>query len=225
MDRTVDAAAAQQAGVRGVDDRVHDLLGDVALHCHDVHVTSLPHPAPVFETDRLVVRDWAADEAPRLLDMYSRPEVMRYLGSPTLMASLDEAAERIERGRLRNAEVAGGTPYGWWAVQVRDTGQVAGTVLLVPAAGSDEPGTPVEVGWHLHPDSWGHGYATESAAGAMRRGFAAGLTEIIALVDEANTASQGVCRRLGLQPTAVTEEFYDRPLMVWVARAEDQPAR
>ena len=188
-------------------------------------MTSLPHPAPVFETDRLVVRDWAADEAPRLLDMYSRPEVMRYLGSPTLMASLDEAAERIERGRLRNAEVGGGTPYGWWAVQVRDTGQVAGTVLLVPAAGSDDPGTPVEVGWHLHPDSWGHGYATESAAGAMRRGFAAGLTEIIALVDEANTASQGVCRRLGLEPTAVSEEFYHRPLMVWVARGGAWTAR
>lgn len=184
-------------------------------------MTTLPHPEPVFETERLVVRDWRDDEAPRLLDMYSRPEVMRYLGSPSLMASLDEARERIERGRRSNAEVAAGTPYGWWAVEVRDTGGVAGTVLLVPAAGADEPGTPVEVGWHLHPDSWGHGYATEAAAGAMRRGFAAGLTEIIALVDEANTASQAVCRRLGLEPTAVSEEFYDRPLMVWMGRAEN----
>ena len=56
----------------------------------------------------------------------------------------------------------------------------------------------IEVGWHLHPDSWGHGYATEAARGAVERGLAAGLDEIYAVVSPGNAASMAVARRLGM---------------------------
>ncbi len=180
-------------------------------------MTSLPQSPPAFETDRLVVRDWRDEDAARMLDMYSRDDVVRFLGSvPTPMASLEQAHERIARGRRRNTEQTG--PFGWWAVEVRDTGAVAGTVALVTVDGSEEPGAPVEVAWHLHPDAQGHGYATEAARGALDRAHGAGLPEVLALTDEANTASQAVCRRLGLELRGVSEEFYGKPLMVWVSR-------
>ena len=72
--------------------------------------------------------------------------------------------------------------------------------------------------WHLHPDSQGHGYATEAARGTLDRAHAAGLPEVLALTDEANTASQAVCRRLGLELRGVSEDYYGKPLMVWVSR-------
>ena len=174
----------------------------------------------VFETERLVVRDWADADAARMHDMYSRPDVVRFLGSvPTPMPSLDAAYARIERGRVRNEEErAAGTPYGYWAVEVRDSGVVAGTVALVTVDGSTEPDAPVEVAWHLHPDAQGNGYATEAARGAFDRAHAAGLDEVLALTDEANVASQAVCRRLGLDLRGVSDEFYGKPLMVWVHR-------
>ena len=183
-------------------------------------MTSLPQPAPVFETDRLVVRDWRDDDAARMFDMYSRDEVVRFLGSvPTPMPSLEAAHARIERGRLRNeAERDGGRPFGWWAVEVRESGQVAGTVALVTVDGSEAADAPVEVAWHLHPDAQGHGYATEAAGGTFARAHAAGITEVLALTDEANTPSQAVCRRLGLELREVSAEFYGKPLMVWVSR-------
>jgi RimJ/RimL family protein N-acetyltransferase len=133
------------------------------------------------------------------------------------MTSIEQAHERIARGERRNAERAGRTPFGWWAVEVRDTGQVAGTVALVTVDGTDVG--PVEVAWQLHPDAQGNGYATEAARGALDRAHAAGLAEVLALTDEANTASQAVCRRLGLELQGVSEEYYGRPLMVWVSRA------
>ena len=36
----------------------------------------------------------------------------------------------------------------------------------------------VEIGWHLHPDSHGHGYATEAAELLLARGFEAGAVVV-----------------------------------------------
>jgi RimJ/RimL family protein N-acetyltransferase len=164
-------------------------------------VTSLPHAEPVFETERLAIRDWQPEDVDRMLDMYSRADVVRFLGSvPTPMTSRELADERIARALSRNTEQrAAGSPCGWWAVTARSGGVVVGTVAL-------------------HPDSQGHGYATEAARGALDRGHAAGLPEVLALTDERNTASQAVCRRLGLELQGVSEQFYGRPLLVWVSR-------
>jgi len=169
--------------------------------------------APVFETDRLVMRDWADDDAARMLDMYSRDDVVHFLGSvPTPMRTREQALDRIARAQARNLV---SPPCGWWAVEVRTTGLVAGTVALVPVDGG---AGEVEVAWHLHPDSQGSGFATEAALKAIERGHDAGLAEVLALTDEANTPSQAVCRRLGLELLETADRFYGRPLMIWVSR-------
>ena len=149
--------------------------------------------SPAVETERLIVRDWRDDEADRMFDMYSRLEVVRFLGTvPTPMTSVEEAQEAIRRARERNAAIA---PLGWWAVVGRDTGHVAGTVGLVPLETGE-----TEVIWHLHPDSMGNGYATESARAVLARAHAHGIEEVIALVDVANEPSRNVALRLGLEP-------------------------
>ncbi|MBB2915059.1 RimJ/RimL family protein N-acetyltransferase [Streptosporangium becharense] len=153
----------------------------------------------VYETERLVVRRWTADQADldRLTDIYTRDEILRWLPPFTF-----EAAPAVERWRAMH-EADG--RFGSWAVQVRETGVAAGTVLFRPIPGGDGE---VEVGWHLHPDSWGNGYATEAARGAVERGFAAGLAEVLALVKPDNEASLAVCRRLGMTPLGRTDRFF-----------------
>jgi RimJ/RimL family protein N-acetyltransferase len=177
-----------------------------------------PHETPrsekaVFETQRLLVRPWTLADADRHFDMYARPDVARWLGSaPSPLRSRDESVARIDRwssGAQRDGR------FGVWAVEVADTGIVAGTVLLVPIplTGEEHPRPPegggdVEVGWHLHPDCWGHGYATEAARGAITKGFADGLDEIVAVVYTDNEASLRVCQRLGLEQTGRTQKWY-----------------
>jgi RimJ/RimL family protein N-acetyltransferase len=158
-----------------------------------------------LETPRLAIRPWSHDEAARLLDIQSRIEVVKWLGDgePILMKDLDEAHERIDRYHQRSAA----PPLGFWAVEVKETGEVAGSVLLLTLPNDDHG--EVEVGWHLHPDSWGHGYATEAAAAVVGRGFDAGLPEVYAITHTTNGPSQAVCRRLGMDDLGVVEKWYE----------------
>lgn len=169
-------------------------------------------PKVVYETDRLVVRDWVDTDEDRVFDIYRRWEVSRWLGAePRVMTDRGAAAKVIERWNARNQDPA----YGVWAVEERSTGTVAGTVLLVPlpqpSDGSASKGE-IEVGWHFHPDAWGRGLATEAARGAIAHGFKAGLGEIYAVVRPDNAASLAVCRRLGMRSIGRTNRWYGAEL-------------
>jgi RimJ/RimL family protein N-acetyltransferase len=77
----------------------------------------------------------------------------------------------------------------------------------------------LEIGWTLDKPHWGHGYATEAAAAAMRYAF---LTQpvdrLISNIDPDNVASQSVARRLGEtlgERTFLTIAGKDYPVDVW----------
>lgn len=165
-------------------------------------------------TDRLLIRPWRHEEAARLLDILSRLEVVRWLGDgePKLMEDLDEAHERIDRYTARDVP-----PLGMWAVERVEDRVVVGTVLLMtlPDAEHDE----VEIGWHLHPDSWGRGYATEAARAVLGHAFAAGLPEVIAVSHTDNYASQAVMRRLDMEDRGITDKWYEEESAYFVMTA------
>jgi RimJ/RimL family protein N-acetyltransferase len=153
-----------------------------------------------LRTARLRLRAWttsAADLA-RLTDIYSREEVSRWLGGPPSVSPEELVARWALVHDLDQR-------FGCRAIELPD-GSVAGTVLFKPLPnGVGE----VEVGWHLHPDSWGHGYATEAAAAVIEQGFQAGLPEVYAVVRPGNEASLAVCRRLGMAPLGRFRRWYD----------------
>jgi RimJ/RimL family protein N-acetyltransferase len=157
----------------------------------------------IFETPRLIVRQWTADDADRLFDIYSRWEVARWLGAtPKVLETREQAVAVASRWSS-----SWDSPFGVWAVTVRETGVIAGSVLLIPLPGSGSP-DEIEVGWHLHPDSQGHGYATEAALAALDRARAAGVGEVFAVVRPGNDASMAVCRRLGMESIGRTSRWY-----------------
>jgi RimJ/RimL family protein N-acetyltransferase len=156
----------------------------------------------ILETERLVIRAWthAAEDLARLTDLYSRPEVTRFLGpfrGPTRHV-VDRWRDRMAEDRRQIVA----------AMQVRTTGVLAGTLLYKPLPGEHH----MEVGWHLHPDSWGNGYATEAGRAAVGRGFRLGVPEVFAVVRPDNPRSQAVCRRLGMRHLGRTSRYYDLEL-------------
>ncbi|MCA0145554.1 GNAT family N-acetyltransferase [Blastococcus sp. LR1] len=151
-------------------------------------------------TERLRLRPWttAPDDLARLDDLYGREEVTSWLGGPPTVSM----AELVGRWHaVHEADAC----YGCWAVE-RPDGLPAGTLLLKPLPrGVGE----VEVGWHLHPDSWGHGYATEAARAVINRAFGLGLPEVYAVVRPGNDRSLAVCRRLGMVPLGRVRHWYE----------------
>ncbi|MFU8871208.1 GNAT family N-acetyltransferase [Micromonospora sp. SL4-19] len=165
----------------------------------------------IASTDRLVVREWtdSPDDLARIYDIYSRDEVMRWLGGGAgLMTDPAQAEERLRAWQDRYTPYAG--RWGIWAIEPRDAGRAVGSVLLKALPGRDgvTPTDDIEVGWHLHPDSQGHGYATEAARAVLDREFAAGTREVFAVVMAGNEASMAVARRLGMTHVGIRTDWY-----------------
>ena len=60
-----------------------------------------------------------------------------------------------------------------------------------------------EIGWTLHPDFYGHGYAVEAAIAILELAFGElGLHRVRAELDPRNDASIALCRRLGMREEA-----------------------
>jgi RimJ/RimL family protein N-acetyltransferase len=175
-------------------------------------------PGVIAETDRVIVRPWRLDEADRFFDMHRRIEVARWIGGRP-MADEAQAAPVIQR---MLDQLAADPRVGAWAVVERATGVTAGTVLLKPLPdGAGE----IEIGWHLHPDCWGRGLATDAARALLKRGFELGLAEIWAVADPENHPSVRVCEKLGMRLLGTTHRWYhELSLMFWIgARDGQQP--
>lgn len=168
---------------------------------------------------RLRLRDWQPGDVDFLFDLYSRWEVQRYIGLvPRVMADRAEAQERLDRLAANPLPA----PLGVWAVAREDDGRLLGVLLLkdIPASGAEEPRQPsgdIEIGWHFHPDAWGHGYATEAAGRVLQHAFDNALPRVVAVTNPQNAASQQVCLRIGMTHEGRTDRYYDATCELFTA--------
>ena len=185
-----------------------------------------------LRTQRLLLRRWRPDDRHDVavaFDIYHRWEVSRWLGA-TPSVWPDEASSQQSLARWQTfADAHPG--YGLWAVVPQpantddqtnravprpvggdsDDGHPdpVGTVLLMPLRDADDvPTGHVEVGWHFHPDVWGHGYATEASRAMLDHGWSLGLSRIEAIALPDNAPSIKVMERLGMTYQGQTDRWY-----------------
>jgi RimJ/RimL family protein N-acetyltransferase len=146
---------------------------------------------PRLETDRLLMREFRPEDVAPHVASARDPDVQEFLGgvSEPYDAFLGLAAH-AGHWALRG--------YGGWVVALReDPGRMLGRVGLWQPEGW--PG--LEVGWRLHREAWGHGYATEAARAAIGWAWTVlDAPELISLIAPGNRASQRVAQRLGHVP-------------------------
>lgn len=142
----------------------------------------------VLKTERLTLRPLHPGDTRAYAAMRYHPEVAKWL-SPAQGEPLEAARAAIER----YAQSWRDRSYGPWAI-FHDRRLIGHAGLnFVPEFGK------TEVLWSLHPDAWGHGFATEAGRAALDFGFRTlGLALIFAVTKPDNRASQAVMKRLGL---------------------------
>jgi len=173
-----------------------------------------------MRTERLTLRAWdpdSDDDVRAAFDIYRRPAVAQWLGQ----SGQPWESESATRERLRRwANVSLDRPgYGLWAVVPDGVPDPVGTVLLVPLPGpGGELTDDIEIGWHFHPDHWGHGYATEAARAVLRHAFDdLRLSIVNAVAYAGNDPSFAVMRRLGMTHRGRNDRWYGTEFEWWTA--------
>jgi len=141
-------------------------------------------------TPRLILRTFRRDDLPLYAALNSDPAVYEFLGGePLSKVDSDDIAAWAQ-------DLYAAEGIGLLAVERREDGAFLGMCGLHHQESYPDE---VEVGWRLAHEYWGHGYATEAAAGWLDHGFGPlALTRIISITDLDNLRSLAVMHRLGM---------------------------
>ena len=152
----------------------------------------------VEKSARLSFKLMSSQDADLVFELDQDPEVMRFLNGGKVTSRDDIENIFLPRmAKFRNAEQG----WGLWQVNITDTAQFIGWVLVRPMAFfSDSPELDnLELGWRFKRSSWGKGLATEAAQqvkNALATNTAIKSFSAIALED--NHASISVMKKIGM---------------------------
>ena len=147
---------------------------------------------PILATARLALHEMSAGDLDFVATMLADPEVMRF--HPKCY-SRTEAAQWLARHIPSYATHGHGL---WLAVDARSGQPVGQTGLLLQHVDGVEE---AEVSYLVHRPFWRRGYATEAARAMRDHAFAVlDRPRVISLIRPENLPSQGVARKLGMQP-------------------------
>lgn len=154
-------------------------------------------PTGPLETERLLLRPFTFDDFDVLFAMHSRPEVARYL----YWAPRNEAEVRtvLEKKVVSRAIRSEGDVLAF-AVVLKTTDEVVADVVLQLVSEEHRQG---EIGYIVHPDHQGHGYATEACWAILRLAFDdLKLHRVVGHLEARNAASARVLEKLGMRREA-----------------------
>ena len=141
-------------------------------------------PTWPLHTERLTLRPYTSDDLAALHGLFGREDVCRYLNWEPM--DVDAARDLLER-RVKQTRIEKQGDAILVAVVETASGRMIGELMLQL---TDAPSRQGEIGWSLHPDAQGRGYATEAALELLRLGFEElGLHRIEAESDARNAAS------------------------------------
>jgi RimJ/RimL family protein N-acetyltransferase len=167
---------------------------------------TLDHSLPyVFSepvtTERLTLRLMTAADTDDVFSYQSREDVCRYLLFEP--RTREEVAERVAKNAVATTLERDGD-YLQLALELPGgqdgPARVIGDSYFTIASLENSRG---EIGWALHPDFAGKGYAAEAARAVL--GIAFGLVRlhrVYAELDPRNDASVALCKRLGMREEA-----------------------
>lgn len=147
----------------------------------------------VDETVRLKLRELSVErDLNYLSSLLAHAEVMQHWPAPF---TRDESRAWLYK-QLARYESDG---CGYWLVSLKATGEPVGQagIMFIEIDGVREAG----LGYMIHADHWGQGYATEAAAACVDWAFAnLDVPRVVAPVRPVNAPSIRVAEKIGMTP-------------------------
>jgi RimJ/RimL family protein N-acetyltransferase len=143
-----------------------------------------------------VLREYRAEDFDAFAEHLADPQATAFLGS----------ADRRTAWRIFGCHAGLWLLHGagWWAVEVRETSQLVGTV----GAFFREDLAGIEIGWNTYRAYRGQGFASEAAAEAMRYALEVrGEPQVRAFIASGNTPSIRVALLLGMRYVAEADLY------------------
>ncbi len=173
---------------------------------------------PVIETERLILRPPTMADFPRWARFQADAETTRFIGGP-------KTPPETWRILMTVAGAWSLTGISFFSVIEKASGQWVGRIGPWRPEGWPGP----EVGWSLHPDAAGRGYAREAAVASLDYAFdVLGWDEAIHTIDADNAASIRLAERLGSRyrgPGRLPPPFDALPVGVWGQTRDEWRAR
>ncbi|HVZ38061.1 MAG TPA: GNAT family N-acetyltransferase [Candidatus Kapabacteria bacterium] len=145
----------------------------------------------IIETERLLFRPLAPEDAEDLAALYADPEVMRFFdGMRTRQQAEAEIAECLRRYQWPG--------FHFWATILKEEQRFIGRcgVLLLTVEGARE----YEVAYMIERSCWGRGLATEAARAIKEYGFGRyRFPRMVSLIHPGNHASIRVAEKNGMR--------------------------
>ena len=146
----------------------------------------------ILETERLLLRQFSAEDAEFILELLNEPSFIQNIGDRGVR-SLAEANSYILNGPIASYAKNG---FGLYLVVLKETNESIGMCGLIKRDGLDD----VDIGYAFLPEFWSRGYAVESALAVKEYAKnAIGLRRLVAITDPANRGSIRVLEKIGLR--------------------------
>lgn len=147
-------------------------------------------PSPRLETERLILRPFTLDDAPRLQVLVSDRAIAETTSAIPYPYPENGAIEWV-RSQL---EPGVSESFATFAVTLRSTGELIGSFGLRIKAEHQR----AEMGYWIGVSFWGQGYATEAAKAVIGYAFSRGLNRVFAEHYRTNPASGRVLQKAGM---------------------------
>jgi RimJ/RimL family protein N-acetyltransferase len=144
-----------------------------------------------LQTARLILRPFTRDDVPALEAVIGDPVAMQWYPAPFDRAGVEQWIER----NIARYENDG---HGLWAMVLKSSGELIGDCGCVVQIVEDR--NEIEIAYHVRPDLWGNGYATEAARACMDYAFnVIQVCRVISMIRPENVNSRRVAEKNGLK--------------------------
>jgi [ribosomal protein S5]-alanine N-acetyltransferase len=155
---------------------------------------------PVFETERILLRQITLQDVDFLYGLYTSGDVLRYFG----MSPIDSREVAVNMVDNYEKHLESGGPMRW-AIVEKHSNKMIGTCGF---HGISKAYKRCEIGYDLSPDHWGKGIMGEALSPLLSYLFAdKGMNRVGAVIVPYNKASSRVVEKLGFKQEGLLREY------------------